>query len=151
MYENENLTESNITVERDADFVRRARRILAEERRRGCAPSARRVAVLTVYGGADSFHISYPRALNELYRMLREGTHIDAAWAEPWQLRMKHLAARVAARMAADCRCSLSEALLQVFGEGGATRFYIGIPRAMQLLRKYHVMDEAAAEGGVGA
>ncbi len=146
MIENEKI----ITAERDADFVRRARRILAEERRRGCEPTPRRVAVLTVYGGADSFHISYPRALNELYRMLRDGEHIDPAWAEPWQLRMKHLAARVASKMADDCRRSLPDALLQVFGEGGATRFYIGIPRAIQLLRKYHVMDRPR-EGGESA
>lgn len=139
--------EKHLTRERDADFVRRARQVLENERRRGVEPSPRRVAVLTVFGGADSFHISYNRALGELYKLLRgETERADPAWAEPWQLRITHLAARVAEKMALNCECSLPEALLQVFGDGGATRFYIGVPRAMQLLRKYKVMQGGGRE-----
>lgn len=129
------MNENAILKQRDADFIRRARQILENERKRGVEPSARRLAVLTVFNGADSFHISYVRALNEIYRMLREGREVKAEWAQPRELRIAHISARVASAMAADGSLSVPQALMQVLREGNAPRFYIGIPYAMTLLR----------------
>lgn len=138
------MNENAIIKERDADFIRRARIVLDNERKRGVEPSARRIAVLTVFSGADSFHISYVRALSEIYRLLREGRTVSPEWAQPRQLRISHIAARVASAMAADGSLSVPQALMQVFREGNAPRFYIGIPYAIALLRRHGVTGSSA-------
>lgn len=143
------MNDNAIMKERDADFVRRARRVLEAERKRGVEPSARRLAVLTVYSGADSFHISYVRALNEIYRMLREGRSVSTEWAQPRQLRIAHLASRVVSAMAADGSLSVPQALMQVFREGNAPRFYIGIPYAITLLRRNGLASPRKRSAGV--
>lgn len=127
-----------VTARRNTEFVRRALRIWRQACLRGEALTLRRLAILTVFGGADHFYICYNRALQEVYRyrLDRARGHFCRPCEERvGRTRIRHIVERVEALLAANPRMKVTEALTLVFAAGGAPRFYIGIERGMAILR----------------
>lgn len=128
----------SVTAHRNADFIRRALRIWRQARLRGEDLTLRRLALLTVFGGADHFYLCYNRALQEVYRfrLARAAGHVCRAGEESAsRSRIRHLVDRVESHMGAEPGLTVNDALTMVFAEGGAPRFYIGIERGMAILR----------------
>lgn len=128
----------NYKKDRDADMRRRAQAHLQAEQRRGANPSLRRIAVLTVYGGASSFFMEYIQArrlLSEYRRSVESGTAVRQSDENMFQTRIRHISEAVDREMAADPVITLCQALRRVLIYGSAPRFYVSIPSAMDILR----------------
>lgn len=128
---------------RDADFVARALLNIEREHRRGVEPGLRRIAVLTIFGGAGAYYISFGHAYNAVLRWLAltPDRRPDPSVASARQLRVIHLGQRVQSMIAETPGLSVTEALTQVFMAGGAPRFYLSIPRGMRILRRYQIRE----------
>ncbi|MDO5394445.1 MAG: hypothetical protein Q4F07_00615 [Bacteroidales bacterium] len=120
---------------RDNDLLAQARRVIAAERARGCEPSLRRVAVLSVFSPAKSFYAGY-------MNLYRGASHFLAAQKDSHTGTADSCSASQARIRTVALRCrdlmekrgmSLSAALTVVLA-GGAPRFYISIPYAMRII-----------------
>lgn len=137
---------SQIDGERNVDFIRRAIRHTMDELSAGRDPGTRRIAVMTVFGGADSFHIGFERAQRLVGRyfalppLVREQM---ARTGTPAQLRCIHMGQRVKELMEKDPKMTITDALTRVYFRGGAPRFYMGVDYAMTLVRKYNTREKA--------
>jgi hypothetical protein len=138
----------NNTLLRDRAFIKKCLKNLQAERARGVEPSVRRIVALTIFGGADSFYISFDRALamvavchkipvEERVKLLVKQT--------PSQVRCRHITDLVE-KLVAEKHISLTQATLDVLCMNHAPRFYFTIPYGMRLFNKYvkrkFVVDE---------
>ena len=125
--------------DRDRDLRRKAFEHLQAEKRRGKNPSLRRIAVLTVFGGADHFYVDYTSARRAMavYRRHRDEGTADIATETAVKARSRHISDAVDRMIKADPLMSLPDALRHVLVSVPAPRFYISVPTAMRLLRPY--------------
>lgn len=128
---------------RDADFVARALLNIEREHQRGVEPGLRRIAVLTIFGGAGAYYISFGHAYNAVLRWMALAPDLrpDPAVASARQLRVIHLGGRVQSMIGDNPGLSVTEALTRVFLDGGAPRFYLSIPQGMRILRRYQIRE----------
>lgn len=128
---------------RDADFVARALRNLEREHSRGVEPTLRRLAVLTVFGGASAYYLSFGQAYNAVLRWLATPAdqRPDAATAPARRLRIIHLGRRVLELKADNPALSVTEALTRIYMEGGAPRFYMTVQRGVLILRRNKIRE----------
>ena len=127
-----------LTILRDRDFVERARRVLAAEHERGNRTvTLRRLAALTVYGPAGSFHVGFARAYSQVSAFRRMPPQRRRAWAStPCRCRVRDMAARVDSLLEPGRRPSVARALTAVMSQG-APRFYFSVRYGMRILRKH--------------
>lgn len=125
------------TALRDADFLRRARQVIRREHERGVRPTLRRVAILTVFGGADNFHASHKYLCNQIYHYLRlpEDERPCLQTARLTLLRMLHILERVKLLLLRHPEMPLTDAVSLTLNSR-APRFYISVENAIDILRR---------------